>query len=119
MVYDLIPDLMKIFNGVEGVKDVVTDYPSTWEKFPTIVYRTTHQPYRLDAKNVEQMTRWIVTVEVYGQRDLWNIVEQLNAKFKSIGMYGKSQDANVAGIKRVVCEYRGALDNETKIMYKY
>lgn len=118
MVYDIVPDLMKIFDSVQDIKLVATDYPAKWEKFPAIIYRTNHEPYRFDAKNVEQMTKWTVILEVYGKEDLSVIVESLNTKFKQIGMQGKNRDANMAGIKRKVCEFRGALDNETKIMYK-
>lgn len=118
MAADLIPFFYELFKDVEGIELVATDYPKKWETFPSIIYRTTQTPYRLDAKNVEQMTRWDIVVEIYGSESVHEQVVDLKEKFRKINMFGRTREANTMFLNRTICDFKGAYDNESKIMYK-
>lgn len=108
-----------ILKSIESITKVSTDYPATWNTFPSAVYRTSNKPHAKDFEGNELQTYWTVTVELYSNSvSLTPIANELISKFNMIGFTGSSRDANTASLKRVVCEFSAIVDNKTKYVYQ-
>lgn len=109
---------VSILNELSEIKRVATDYPSTWNTFPTAIYRTNNSPHFVDGKGNELQTKWNITIELYSESSLTNLVTNLLDKFRTIGFTGTSKDANTADLKRVIIDISAIVDNKTKYVYK-
>ena len=71
-----------------------------------------------DGKGNELQTKWNITIELYSESSLTNLVTNLLDKFRTIGFTGTSKDANTADLKRVIIDISAIVDNKTKYVYK-
>ncbi|WP_029343763.1 hypothetical protein [Lactococcus lactis] len=106
-----------VLSGISEIKKVVTDYPSTWNDFPTAIYRTVNNPHFVDGSGEELQTKWSVTIELYSKSSLTTIVNNVIEQFGDIGFTGTQRDANTADLKRVIIELSAIVDNKTKYVY--
>lgn len=107
----------EVLNSVAGIKKVATDYPSTWNVFPTAIYRTASKTHQIDANGQELQTFWTITIELYGTGSLTEIANDVVETFKQIGFTGTIKDANTAELKRVIIEVSAVVDNVTKYVF--
>ena len=110
-----------ILESVTGLKDTMTSYPDKWDiEMPISVYRTTQKPYNLDISSREELqTHWTIFVEIYTDNgSLTDIRNEVVSKFSDLGFSGTGHDSNTAGLTRVVCEFRGIVDNKLRQVYK-
>lgn len=108
---------VSVLNGISEIKKVTTDYPSTWNTFPTAIYRTVNNPHFVDGSGEELQTKWTVTIELYSKSSLTTIVNNIIEQFGDIGFTGTQRDANTADLKRVIIELSAIVDNKTKYVY--
>lgn len=106
-----------ILNGISEIKKVAPDYPSTWNDFPTAIYRTVNTPHFVDGSGEELQTKWSITIELYSKSSLTTIVNSVIEQFGDIGFTGTQRDANTADLKRVIIELSAIVDNKTKYVY--
>ena len=108
---------VSVLNSISDIKKVATDYPSTWNTFPTAIYRTANTPQFVDASGQELQTKWNITIELFSNNSLTDIANNLIDKFGSIGFTGTQKDANTADLKRVIIDLSAIVDNQTKYVY--
>lgn len=108
---------VSILNAISEIKKVATDYPSTWNDFPTAIYRTVNNPHFVDGSGDELQTKWSITIELYSKSSLTTIVNNVIDQFGDIGFTGTQRDANTADLKRVIIELSAIVDNKTKYVY--
>ena len=108
---------VSVLNGISEIKKVATDYPSTWNDFPTAIYRTVNNPHFVDGSGEELQTKWSITIELYSKSSLTTIVNNIIEQFGDIGFTGTQRDANTADLKRVIIELSAIVDNKTKYVY--
>ena len=108
---------VSVLSGISDIKKVATDYPSTWNDFPTAIYRTVNNPHFVDGSGNELQTKWSITIELYSKSSLTNIVNNVIEQFGDIGFTGTQRDANTADLKRVIIELSAIVDNNTKYVY--
>lgn len=109
--------VVSILKDISAIKKVAADYPTTWNTFPTAIYRTSSKPNFVDYNGEELQTQWNVTIELYGNGSLTDIVTQIMNAFGDIGFFGTSKDANTADLTRVIIELSAIVDNKTKYVY--
>lgn len=109
--------VVALLKSVTEIKKVATDYPTTWNTFPTAIYRTSSKPNFVDYNGEELQTQWNVTIELYGNGSLTDIVTQIMNAFGDIGFFGTFKDANTADLTRVIVELSAIVDNKTKYVY--
>lgn len=104
---------------VDGtLKKVATDYPKSWNDFPTAIYRTSSKPYFTDAHQNELQTQWNITIELYHNKSLTDITKRLNERFSDVRIYLSEKDGNTADLRRVILEAEIIVDNTLKIIYE-
>lgn len=108
---------VSVLSGISEIKKVATDYPSTWNDFPTAIYRTVSNPHFVDGSGEELQTKWSITIELYSKSSLTTIVNNIIEQFGDIGFTGTQRDANTADLKRVIIELSAIVDNKTKYVY--
>lgn len=106
-----------VMSGISEIKKIATDYPSTWNTFPTAIYRTVNNPHFVDGSGEELQTKWSITIELYSKSSLTTIVNNIVEQFGDIGFTGTQRDANTADLKRVIIELSAIVDNKTKYVY--
>ncbi|ODJ54795.1 hypothetical protein [Brochothrix thermosphacta] len=94
-----------------------TDYPTTWNQFPLVIYRTADKPLAVDSDKLELRTEWNITLEIYHQSTVTQIAQQIVDRLSAVGFLCALTDANTAGLKRVICTASGVVDNATKHVY--
>jgi len=109
--------VVSVLKSVSAIKKVATDYPTTWNTFPTAIYRTSSKPKFVDFNGEEFQTQWTVTIELYGNGSLTDIAAQVMQTFGDIGFFGTTKDANTADLTRVIIELSAIVDNKTKYVY--
>lgn len=108
---------VSILGAIPEIKKVTTDYPSTWNTFPTAIYRAFNTPRFVDSDGEELQTKWSITIELYSKSSLTDIVNNIIEQFGDIGFTGTSKDANTADLKRVIIDLSAVVDNKTKYVY--
>lgn len=106
-----------VMSGISEIKKIAMDYPSTWNTFPTAIYRTANNPHFVDGSGDEIQTKWSITIELYSKSSLTTIVNNVIEQFGDIGFTGTQRDANTADLKRVIIELSAIVDNKTKYVY--
>lgn len=101
-----------------SIKRVSTDYPSSWNDFPTAIYRTSDKPHAIDAQGNELQTFWTLTIELYGNKSLTSLATEVTDVFAKVGFTGSCKDANTADLKRIIIELSGVVDNMTNRVYQ-
>ena len=115
------PIIVEMLSSVEGLKDYSATYPSKWnEPMPIAIYRTAQRPHFIDlGRREEYQTHWTITIEIYtDQGSLTDIRNEIVSKFNAIGFTGNGHDSNTANLNRVVCEFKGIVDNNMGLVYK-
>ena len=102
---------------VKEIKKIASDYPTSWNVFPSAIYRTNSKPKAIDSEGNELQTTWTVTIELYSNNSLTDITDEVLSTFGEIGFFGTQKDANTADLKRVVIELSAVVDNITKYVY--
>lgn len=108
---------VSILNDIPEIKKVATDYPTTWNTFPSAIYRAVNTPHFVDGSGQELQTKWSVTIELYSNDSLTSIVNTLVEQFGKLGFTGTQRDANTADLKRIIIELSAIVDNKTKYVY--
>ena len=108
---------VSVLKAIPELKKIATDYPSTWNTFPTAIYRTVNTPHFVDGSGEELQTQWNITIELYSNESLTDIAMTLLESFGSIGFTGTSKDANTADLMRVIIDLSAIVDNRTKYVY--
>ena len=108
---------VSILSGISEIKKVATDYPSTWNTFPTAIYRTANTSHFVDSSGEELQTKWSITIELYSKSSLTSITNNIIEQFGDIGFTGTQRDANTADLKRVIIDLSAIVDNKTKYVY--
>lgn len=104
---------------VDGtLKKVATDYPKSWNDFPTAIYRTSSKSHFTDAHQNELQTQWNITIELYHNKSLTDITKRLNERFSDVRIYLSEKDGNTADLRRVILESEFIVDNTLKIVYE-
>lgn len=107
-----------LLSGVTAIKKARTDYPSDWNIFPTAIYRTSSKPHFVDLNQEELQTSWQINIEIYGDKSLTDIGNDIMTKFRSIGFKGTCRDSNTAGLKRIIIDVSAIVDNTTKYVFE-
>lgn len=102
---------------IKDIKKIGSDYPTSWNVFPSAIYRTNSKPKAIDSEGKELQTNWTVTIELYSNNSLTDIADEVLSKFGEIGFFGTQKDANTADLKRIVIELFAVVDNVTKYVY--
>lgn len=112
-------ETVRLLESIPEIKKVTTNYPSTWNAFPTAIYRTARKPHVADLDKNELQSEWTINVELYGNSgSLTDLANAITQKFNSVGFIGSSKDANTADLKRVLLDFTGIIDNVTKQVYQ-
>lgn len=106
-----------LLREIKDFKIVSTDYPSKWDDVPIAIYRTSSTPHFVDAHNNELQTKWRVTIEVYSNQSLANLVKRVEGRFEREGINLKRKDGNTAVMKRIVLDADFIVDNTLKVIY--
>ena len=118
MIFNLKPTVMDILNSVNELKLKSPSYPAVWSQYPMAIYRTSHQPAFINADHHESQTSWSVTIELYTDNgSLTAITNKLSDAFAELGFSCAANDANTAGLSRVVCQFSAVIDNDTRRVY--
>lgn len=112
----IIASVLRQMQEDKLLKKIGTDYPSNWD-FPIAIYRTADKPHAMDFEKNELQTEWTITVEVFSNGDPSDIANELLKRITELGFKGDCKDAHTADKKRVICELRGIVDNETRYVY--
>ena len=100
------------------LKKVATDYPKSWNDFPTAIYRTSSKSHFTDAHQNELQTQWNITIELYHNKSLTDITSRLNERFGDVRINLSEKDGNTADLRRVILESEFIVDNTLKIIYE-
>lgn len=118
MIYNLNEEVVRVLHSLPGIELVATEFPNDWTAFPSAIYSATHTPVYVDANQVEQLTEWTVTIQLYGDAgSLTNLTEELRQAMGYRGFFGSTRYANVAGLKRTVCTFTATIDNGSRRVY--
>lgn len=110
--------ILNEFKADGTLKKVATDYPKTWNDFPTAIYRTSSKPHFIDANQNELQTQWSITVELYHNKTLADITKRVTERFNDVRIYLSEKDGNTADLRRVILEAEFIVDNTLKIIYE-
>ena len=117
-IKSVIVAILNEFKADGTLKKVATDYPKSWNDFPTAIYRTSSKPYFTDAHQNELQTQWNITIELYHNKSLTDITKRLNERFSNVRIYLSEKDGNTADLRRVILESEFIVDNTLKIIYE-
>ena len=117
-IKSVIVAILNEFKADGTLKKVATDYPKSWNDFPTAIYRTSSKPYFTDAHQNELQTQWNITIELYHNKSLTDITKRLNERFSDVRIYLSEKDGNTADLRRVILESEFIVDNTLKIIYE-
>lgn len=110
--------ILNEFKADGTLKKVATDYPKTWNDFPTAIYRTSSKPHFIDADQNELQTQWSITVELYHNKSLADITKRVTERFNDVRINLSEKDGNTADLRRVILEAEFIVDNTLKIIYE-
>lgn len=117
--YNIKTDVVSLLNSLGVFKLVSADYPNDWSKMPSAIYSTKAKPSRLDISMDELLTEWTVKIDLYSNKSLTNIQENVIEQLKNIGFKNvSSDDANTESFKRSILTFRGVVDNRTLLVYQ-
>lgn len=114
----VIVQILGEFKTDGTLKQVKTDYPKSWNDFPTAIHRTSSKPYFIDADQKELQTQWHITIELYHNKSLTDIVKRISERFNDVRINLSDKDANTANLRRVILEAEFIVDNTLKIVYE-
>lgn len=117
-IKSVIVAILNDFKKDGTLKKIATDYPKTWNDFPTAIYRTSSKPYFTDANQNELQTQWSITIELYHNKSLTDITKRLNERFSEVRINLSEKDGNTADLRRVILEAEIIVDNTLKIIYE-
>lgn len=117
-IKSVIVAILNEFKADGTLKKVATDYPKTWNDFPTAIYRTSSKSHFTDAHQNELQTQWNITIELYHNKSLTDITKRLNERFSNVRIYLSEKDGNAADLRRVILESEFIVDNTLKIIYE-
>lgn len=117
-IKSVIVAILNEFKADGTLKKVSTDYPKSWNEFPTAVYRTSSKPYFTDADQNELQTQWNITVELYHNKTLADITKRVTERFNDVRINLSEKDGNTADLRRVILEAEFIVDNTLKIIYE-
>ena len=119
MVLEMKPVIVEVLSEIEELEDFGTEYPSGWDiPLPIAIYRTVQRPHFIDTHRQELQTHWTIVVEIYtDQGSLTPIRNYIVDKFNEFGFSGKGHDSNIASLNRVVCEFKGIVDNNMRLVF--
>lgn len=117
-IKSVIVAILNEFKADGTLKKVATDYPKSWNDFPTAIYRTSSKSHFTDAHQNELQTQWNITIELYHNKSLTDITKRLNERFSDIRINLSDKDGNAADLRRVILEAEFIVDNTLKIIYE-
>lgn len=117
-IKSVIVAILNEFKADGTLKKVATDYPKTWNDFPTAIYRTSSKSHFTDAHQNELQTQWNITIELYHNKSLTDITKRLNERFSDVRINLFKKDGNAANLRRVILEAEFIVDNTLKIVYE-
>ncbi|MDT2782892.1 hypothetical protein P7H41_13160 [Vagococcus fluvialis] len=115
-IKSVIVAILNEFKADGTLKKIATDYPKSWNDFPTAIYRTSSKPHFTDANQNELQTQWNITIELYHNKSLTDITKRLNERFSDVRIYLSEKDGNTADLRRVILEAEFIVDNTLKII---
>lgn len=117
-IKSVIVAILNEFKADGTLKKVATDYPKSWNDFPTAIYRTSSKSHFTDAHQNELQTQWNITIELYHNKSLTDITKRLNERFSDVRINLSDKDGNAADLRRVILEAEFIVDNTLKIIYE-
>lgn len=117
-IKSVIVSILNEFKADGTLKKVATDYPKSWNDFPTAIYRTSSKPHFIDADQNELQTQWSITVELYHNKTLADITKRVTERFNDVRINLSEKDGNTADLRRVILESEFIVDNTLKIIYE-
>lgn len=110
-------EVVKVLESVPALADFSTDYPEEMTVFPYAVYRTVAIPHFINADREEVQTRWQILIEIYGTKSVSSIATSVYNGMRGTGFKVTQRDSNVAGLKRIVLDCHGIVDNVMRQVY--
>ncbi|MBO0442834.1 hypothetical protein JZO79_04375 [Vagococcus fluvialis] len=117
-IKSVIVSILNEFKADGTLKKIATDYPKSWNDFPTAIYRASSKPHFTDANQNELQTQWNITIELYHNKTLTDITKRLNERFSDVRIHLSEKDGNTADLRRVILEAEFIVDNTLKIIYE-
>lgn len=118
-IYNVKALVFKTLKAMPELKTVSPNYPDSFTKFPTAIYKTSQSSYIRDNKQQETDTEWQITIDLYSdQGSLTKIKDELIAKFSAMGFSNSVGDQDLNGITRVLIVFSGIVDNTSGRVYQ-